>query len=227
MSQNKQLNIISYNLKYHRANRELSGLVESYDADILCIQECFADSLPRTISHMRLADKTTNGRFNLAIYYKPERLKAIKTESFVLKPSILERMYMPQTERLLVGNLYDSYSNQSITVGSFHATHHIASNYLRRVQIEAAHTKLKQLCKGNPTIMVGDYNYLLFKKRLKIFVENTGYELTKSDLPTYYFNKFLGMHFDLATSFNTDIKRISTLPRGLSDHSPILVQALV
>lgn len=224
---NRQLNIISYNLKYHRANRELAGLCESYDADILCLQECFAATLPNNISHMKLADKTTTGRFNLAIYYRPERFKSIVTESHSLEKSVIERLYMPQTDRLLVSKLADVQSGHEIIVGSFHATHHIASNYLRRKQINSAHAKLSELCGQNPAIMVGDYNYMLFKKRLKIFIENSGYQMTKSDLPTYYFHKMFKIHFDLATSINTQIKKVYTLPKGLSDHSPILVQALV
>lgn len=223
----KQLNIISYNLKYHRANRELAGLCESYDADILCLQECFAATLPQHISHMKLADKTTTGRFNLAIYYKPRRFKSIVTESHSLQKSFIEKMYMPQTDRLLVSKLQDIHSSSQIIVGSFHATHHIASNYLRRKQIQSAHNKLSELCADNPAIMVGDYNYLLFKKKLKIFIEGGGYQMTKSDLPTYYFHKMFKMHLDLTTSINTNIKKVYTLPKGLSDHSPILVQALV
>lgn len=223
----KQLNIISYNLKYHRANRELAGLCESYDADILCLQECFADSLPKTISHMVLADKTQGGRFNLAIYYRPERFRPVTTESHALKRSVIEKMYMQPTERLLVGKLHDLQSKQDIIIGSFHATHHVASNYLRRQQIQIAHEKLSELCGQNPAIMVGDYNYALFKKHLKVFIENSGYQMTKSDLPTYYFHKMMRLHFDLTTSVNTNIKRVCTLPRGLSDHAPILVQALV
>ncbi len=130
-------------------------------------------------------------------------------------------------ERLLVTKMYDRYSEQTISIGSFHATHLIASNYLRRTQIIDAHQKLSDISQGSPAIMVGDYNYPLFKKGLKVCIEQSGYEMSLSDRPTYYMTKFLRAHFDLATSINTQIERVRTLPKGISDHAPILVQVAI
>lgn len=221
------LKIISYNLKYHRANGELAGLIEAYDADMLCIQECYADQLPDRIGDLVLADKTRTGTLNLATYCRTDRLEILGTSSHMLKNSVLERLYMPQMERLLVTKLRDRISGQSLSIGSFHATHHIASNYLRRLQINSAHAKLSELSKNTPAIMVGDYNYLMFKKNLKVCIEETGYQLSMSDRPTYYMSKYLRMHFDFATSINAHIERVRTLPKGMSDHAPILVQAVI
>lgn len=221
------LKIISYNLKYHRAKNELEGLVEANGADMLCIQECYADQLPERIGGLVLADKTNTGTLNLAIYSREERLEITDTSSYMLKNSVLERLYMPQMERLLITKMRDRFSGQNLSIGSFHATHHIASNYLRRMQIQGAHAKLSELSQDSPAIMVGDYNYLMFKKNLKVCIEETGYQLSMSDRPTYYMNKYLRMHFDFATSINANIERVKTLPRGLSDHAPILVHAIV
>lgn len=222
------LKIISYNLKYHRANMELSGLVERYDADILCVQECYSEQLPANISNMVLAHKTTQGRLNQAIYFRPERFQALQTESYDLKKSVLERALVSQrTERLLVSEFYDNKSRQNIMIGSFHAMHLMATNYLRRMQIESAHEILTDLSKGNPAIMVGDYNYPLFKRRLKVCIESSGYKMSLSDQPTYHISKIVRGYFDLATSVNTQIERVMTLPRGRSDHAPILVHALI
>jgi endonuclease/exonuclease/phosphatase (EEP) superfamily protein YafD len=222
-----KLKIISYNLKFHRANLELAGLVERYEADILCIQECFAEQLPSSIAGLELADKTETGKFNLAIYYRPGRLDAIDTSSYILKNSLLERLYMAPMERLLITELHDNYTKQKLSIGSFHATHHVASNYLRREQIKTAHAKLSELSQNSPAIMVGDYNYLMFRKRLKVCIEETGYQMSLSDRPTYYLSKYLRVHFDLATSINTQIERVKTLPKGLSDHAPILIDAII
>lgn len=221
------LKIISYNLKYHRANKELESLVDLYDADILCVQECHADKLPDTIGNLVLGEKTLTGKFNLAIYYRKGRFFATDASSHTLKESMLERMYMPQMERLLVTKVYDRLSRQEISIGSFHATHLIATNYLRRAQITSAHNLLANISEGSPAIMVGDYNYPLFKKGLKVCVEDSGYELSLSDRPTYYMTRFFRAHFDLATCINTNIERVLTLPKGISDHAPILVQVAI
>lgn len=225
---NSNIKIISYNLKYHRANTELEQLVKDYDADILCIQECRGSKLPDSIGHLVLGDKTPNTRLNIAMYYRKGRFFITDSSSHVLKKAILEWIFMPQMERLLITKIYDRESGKEINVGSFHATSHVATNHIRRQQIRAAHQILEENCEGSPTVMVGDYNYLLFKRGLRMCIEKSGYEMTLSDRPTYYFNKYVGVRLDLATSLNAQIERIWTLPKSnLSDHAPILVQLAV
>lgn len=225
---NKNIKIISYNLKYHRAIDELEELVNTYDADILCIQECRAYKLPDTIGDLVLGDTTPNYRLNIAIYYRKNRFFISDSSSHVLKKALLEWVFMPQMERLLVTKIYDRLSGKEITVGAFHATSHVATNHIRRQQIRTAHQLLAQESNNSPTVMVGDYNYLMFKRGLKMCVEKSGYELKMSDRPTYYFNKYIGVRYDLATSMNAHIERIFALPKSnLSDHAPILVQVSV
>lgn len=226
--QNGYIKIISYNLKYHRANGELAELVASYDADILCIQECYAEQLPDQIGNLVLAEKTKNGRFHLATYYKKGRFFETESSGHILKHSLLEKLYMPQMERLLITKVYDRTSGQEVSIGSFHATHHVATNHLRRQQIKSAHKLLAESSQGAPAVMVGDYNYLLFKRRLKIRIEKSGYQMSLSDRPTYFLNKYIRARLDLATSLNTNVERVLTLPKSkLSDHAPILVQIAV
>ncbi len=223
----RKLNIISYNLKYHRASLELNGLVEKYAADVLCVQECYSEQLPNRIGGLFLAEKTRFNRLGLAIYYNPGRFHLTHSDAYPLKESVYDRLFSPAEERLLVTKPIDRQTKQEILVGSFHATHIIASNYIRRHQIKTAHEVLLELSNGSPAIMVGDYNYPLFKRGLKVFIEQTGYELTLSDKPTYYITRLVRARLDLATSVNTQIERVRTLPKGLSDHAPILVQAIV
>lgn len=223
----RQLDIISYNLKYHKANGELSELAKSYDADVICVQECYSDLLPEYIEHLRLVDKTKANRLGLAIYARKDRFVSLESNSFPLKKSFHDKLLAPAEERLLVTKLFDSESGQDILIGSFHATPLTALNHVRRKQIKAAHEKLLDIGAKCPVIMVGDYNYPVFRRGLRVCIEKTGYSLSLSDKPTYYLSRTIRGHFDLATHINIQVDRVSTLPRGLSDHAPILVQATI
>jgi endonuclease/exonuclease/phosphatase family metal-dependent hydrolase len=226
-TKSRQLSIISYNLKYHRANGELTNLVEQYGSDVLCVQECYSDLLTNYIGELKLADKTKANRLGLAIYYNEKRFEVIKTVSFPLEKAIHDRLLSPAEERLLVTKLYDKRSGQDILIGSFHAAPMSATNHIRRKQIKTAHEKLLSLGQSCPVIMVGDYNYPIFKRGLRICIEKSGYQLSLSDKPTYYMSKLIRGHFDLATYVNMQVEKVSTLPRGKSDHAPILIQATI
>lgn len=223
----QNLNIISYNLKYHRAFKELSELATSYKPDFLATQECYSELLPETIDNLKLADSTKANRLGLAIYLNPDRFELIESRSFPLKKSVYEQIILSADERLLITKVYDKHSQQNISLGSFHATPLFGSNYVRRHQIISAHQILSKIAYDSPAIMVGDYNYPLFKRGLKVCIEQTGYQLNFSDRPTYVMAKLLKAHFDLTTSINATINQVRTLPKGISDHKPILVQASI
>lgn len=222
---NNQLKIISYNLHYNRANGELADLVDAYSADILCVQECDAELLPARIGNLQLADNTKESRLAMGMYYRLDRFARVCSASYNLEQSVLEKFLVMHDERLLITDLYDYVTDQQISVGSMHAMHLMGSNALRRRQIEEAHGVLKSHADGSPAIIVGDYNYPLFKRGLKACIENTGYELSWSDRPTYYLNKYIKAgYFDIAAALDANIEKVLSLPKGLSDHTPILVQ---
>lgn len=221
----KPLNIISYNLKYHRAFNELGLLAKRYRTDLICAQECYSELLPGNIHNLELADSTKENRLGLAIYFNPKRFEVVQSSSFPLKKSFHDRVLAPAQERLLVTKLVERNTSRKIVVGSFHAACLTASNSTRRKQITEAHNILKNIGKNHPTIMVGDYNYPVFKRGLRVCIEKSGYKLNFSDRPTYVMAKLLGAHLDFTTSFNTKIDQVKTLPKGLSDHKPILIQA--
>jgi len=56
-------------------------------------------------------------------------------------------------------------------------------------------------------------------------MKDSGYALSLSDRRTYTRYKVFKGHFDFATSLGLDIESVETLPRGKSDHLPILVTA--
>ncbi len=224
-SDRRVVKIISYNLRKHSASGELVDLCERYDLDVLCLQELDTQDMRASIGDLQLADSTTRNRLGLAIYYKKSRFDALETRTFSLKKSLHDRVLTPAHERLIGTRLYDTVEQREFIAASFHAAPLTALNSLRRHQIHSALGELWRLGPGLPTLMVGDYNYPVFKQNLSEKVTASGYDLTLSDKRTYTRYKFFRGHFDLATSVGFDIDNVETLARGTSDHMPILVTA--
>ncbi len=193
--------------------------------DLLCLQECDPSDLPDKVGHLRLRLATQENRLGLAVYYLEDRFTALDASAFSLKKSLHDRLLSPAHERLIGIQLTDNETNHNLVVGSFHAAPLTASNSLRRKQIHAAHAELLAMGEGIVTLMAGDFNYPFFTRRLTEHMKDAGYDLSLSDLRTYTRYRVFRGHFDFATSRGLDIHSVETLPRGASDHLPILVQA--
>lgn len=221
------MRVISYNLRKHRAAGELAALVDAHGADVLCLQECDTTDMPEEISGLRLAEATQRNRLGLAVYYRTNTFRAVEVRALALKKSLHDRVLKPAEERMLGVRLHDIDHGRDVLVASFHAAPLTALNSLRRHQIRTALAELQTLGEGLPTLMVGDYNYPVFKENLGQKVRAQGYELTLSDTRTYTRYRFFRGHYDFATSTGFDIAHIRTLPQGSSDHLPILITAEV
>jgi len=219
------MKVISYNLNKHKAAHELDELVEAHGADILCLQEADTEGLPSEVAGLRLAEATVRNRLGLAVYHRENTYTALEIRSMSLKKSLHDRVLKPAEERMLGVRLRDIDHGREFIVASFHAAPLTALNSLRRKQIHAALEELSALGAGLPILMVGDYNYPVFKENLGQKVRDAGYELTLSDVRTYTRYKFFRGHYDFATSVGFTIDSITTLPQGRSDHLPILITA--
>ena len=219
------MKVISYNLNKHKAVRELDALVESTEADILCLQEAVSEALPAEISGLHLVEATARNRLGLAVYLRRNTFVPLEVRTLALKKSLHDMVLKPAEERMLAVRLRDIDLGREIIVASFHAAPLTALNSLRRKQITAALQELASLGENLPILMVGDYNYPVFKENLGQKVRDAGYELSLSDARTYTRYKFFRGHYDFATSVGFDIDTITTLPQGRSDHLPILVTA--
>ncbi len=217
------MKVISYNLRKHRAATELVALVSQHEPDILCLQECDVQGLPERIGDLVLADATQGNRLGLALYYRTNTFRLQQIRAIELKKSLHDRMLKPAHERVLGARLLDIDNGRELIVASFHAAPLTALNSLRRHQIRAALSALAELGEGLPQLMVGDYNYPVFKENLGQAVRNHGYALTLSDDHTYTRYRVFRGHYDFATSVGFEVDAITTLPQGSSDHRPILV----
>ena len=221
------MKVISYNLRKHRAAGELAELVEKHAPDALCLQECDVTALPERIDGLVLADATQGNRLGLALYYRENTFRLHSIRAFELKKSLHDRMLKPAHERLLGVRLADIDDGREFIVASFHAAPLTALNSLRRTQIRKALTQLESMGPGLPVLMVGDYNYPVFKENLGQTVRDHGYTLTLSDERTYTRYRVFKGHYDFATSDGFTIDGIQTLPQRSSDHRPILISAAI
>ncbi|WP_309064534.1 endonuclease/exonuclease/phosphatase family protein [Microbacterium sp.] len=216
---------ISYNLRKHRAAPELAALVSEHDPDILCLQECDTRSLPDAVGGLALVEATKGNRLGLALYVRRNTFHVEQVRTIGLKKSLHDRLLKPAHERVLGARLRDIDAGRNLVVASFHAAPLTALNSLRRNQIRAALDELESIGPGLPILMVGDYNYPVFKENLGQTVRDHGYSLTLSDDHTYTRYRVFRGHYDFATSVRFHIDSIRTLPQGTSDHRPILVTA--
>jgi endonuclease/exonuclease/phosphatase family metal-dependent hydrolase len=221
------MKVISYNLRKHRAVGELAALETRHTPDVMCLQECDTSAMPDVIGGLKLADSTARNRLGLAVYYRENTYRLEDVRSLALKKSLHDRVLKPAEERMLGVRLHDIDENRDFIIASFHAAPLTALNSLRRHQIRTALTELQQLGEGLPVLMVGDYNYPVFKENLSQKVREHGYELNLSDARTYTRYRFFRGHYDFATSVGLTIDRVRTLPQGLSDHLPIIVTATI
>lgn len=219
------MRILSYNLRKHRAAHELADLAERNRLDVLCLQEAEAAQLPMRVGHLRLAHATANNRLGLAVYVCSDRFEVTQSRTFELKASLHDRLFAPANERLVGVRLTDLAHDRSLIAASFHAAPLTALNALRRHQIRTAHRSLATLGDGVPQLMVGDFNYPVFQRKLVTHLCAAGYELSRSDRRTYTRYGVIRGHFDFATSMGFDVRGVRTLARGMSDHLPILVDA--
>jgi len=218
------MKVISYNLRKHRAATELAELVETHDPDVLCLQECMTTDLPERLGTLQLAEATRGNRLGLAVYTSPATYRVEEARTVGLKKSLHDRVLKPAHERVLGVRLHDIDAGRKLVVASFHAAPLTALNSLRRHQIRAALDELATLGEGLPILMVGDYNYPVFKEHLSQNLSRHGYAMTMSDDHTYTRYRVFRGHYDFATSTGFNIKRLQTLPQRSSDHRPVVVE---
>ncbi len=217
------INIISYNLYHNNASKDLAHLAEEYSVDIFCLQEADSSELPEKIGNLKIAGSTDKNRLDLVIYYNPTKFRLVGTKAFVLERSAHDLIMSPSNQRLLAAKLISKDSDKPLVIASFHGAPLTDINRKRKRQIREAHTVLREFGGDDPTIMTGDYNYPFFKKNLEKVIGLQGYEMALSDKFTYA--RALPGRYDFVTYSDAIVTDVLTLPKGLSDHRPILIKA--
>lgn len=195
--------------------------------DVLCLQECDTLRLPETVGPLVLAAATQRNRLGLALYYRPERLHAHGHELRPLRRSLHDRFLAPAHERLLAVRFEDLHDDGALlTLASIHAAPLSATNAVRRHQITEALGSIRDTAHATSMLVVGDFNYPWFASSLTRRLSKKGFQVSRSDLPTYVGKRFRG-HLDFAISEGMEILSVRTLRQAASDHLPVLVESRV
>lgn len=221
------LRIGSYNLWKNNASHELEDLVSAHALDVLCLQEADSAKLPEAIGPLHRSAVTERNRLGLAIYHRADEFSVTDSSTFTLPKSFHDHLMSPGEDRLLAVKLHDTRDDSELVIASFHAAPLTTVNSARRRQIKLAHGFLAGWAPELPMIMVGDYNYPWFRQGLARRMVSTGHEITFSDSHTYRRYRYIRGHFDFVTSLKVTIDSVASLPKGASDHMPILVRASV
>ena len=215
--------LISYNLWQSRAQRELAGLIDAHEPDLLCLQEVAASHLPQRLGSLRLASATGTNHYRVALYVRDDRFEIVNAASFRLFRSLHDRLLGYTGERLAAARLRDRVTGDDLVVGSLHATPLTDPNTSRLRQVSDAHRHLRRLGHRLPVVMAGDFNYPILTSTLRLHVWSQGFRLARSRTGTYqnHNRKYLKGSFDLATTSRLTVDEIVTLPQKASDHKPI------
>jgi exodeoxyribonuclease III len=222
-SAQREIRVLSYNLWHGRAQGELATLIESVDPDVMCLQETRATTLPRRIGGMELAATTSRNRLGVAIYVKASRFAIESGQTFQLSISRHDRLVGGTDHRLAAARVRDLVSGRRLALGSFHATPFTDSNAARRRQVDDAHSALRSMSPGIPSLMAGDYNHPILLFMLRRHVKRRGYALARTATSTFHRDgSVMRGKFDLATVSQLTVTSAVALPQGASDHTPVL-----
>jgi exodeoxyribonuclease-3 len=219
----QSMSLISYNLWQSRAQRELPGLIDTYQPDLLCLQEVAGRQLPAHLGPLRLASATGTNFYRVALYVRDDRFEIVRASSFRLFRSLHDRLLGYTGERLAAARLRDLANDRDIVVGSVHTTPLTDPNSSRLRQVTDAHRHLRAFGRGLPIVMAGDFNYPILTSTLRLHAWSQGFRVARSATGTYqsHTRRYLKGSFDLATTSGFRVDEIVTLPQKASDHKPI------
>ncbi|GGF27954.1 endonuclease/exonuclease/phosphatase family protein [Subtercola lobariae] len=217
------LKVLSYNLWQGRAQRELESLVTTHSPDVLCLQEAHSSSLPTRLGNLTLASGTTGNRLAVALYARSDRFTVEAAAKIKLSISRHDRLVGGTEHRLVTARVHDRQTGRRLVLGSFHGTPFTDSNAFRRLQVDDAHEALRKLGPSLPAVMAGDYNHPILLSMLRRHLKRRGFTVARTSTSTYNKNRSLVRgKFDLATASGLDVSGADVLPRGASDHRPVL-----
>ena len=239
------LRVISYNLWWHKAYKEVDRLAADEGVDLICLQECYPSGLKQHVGKLRLAgaerymhqlplvhrgkrNKVTGaalqGDVGMALYYNPKHLKLEDITSLPLTLPWQERNggRIMQIAHFKVGS-------QSLLVVNVHLSALLAPNRARRKQLQEILQQVEAYRVTTSTIVMGDFNYPIAPKGLRKLMEDEGFAEcgAHKPAPTHISRLVKGKFDRIFISSDLREQDYAILPFGVSDHAPIVATILV
>ncbi len=231
-----KFSVLTYNLLYHRAAKQLKEVFWEHGPDLLFFQEMItSDHELKLIEKMgyRLADFSNSfirsGQiFGVATFYNPKIFKAVSSRSFDLPYGFFEALLfllkkgeVPRT--VLETQLELKESKKKITIYNIHLSA-VAMNTVRQRQILNTFRELK-LEKKTPVIIAGDFNYPYNRRDFEELIKEYNLkEATRNLSFTSNFLKLSPLKLKLDYILYKNLMLIETqrVNIKLSDHYPII-----
>ncbi len=229
--------VLTYNLLYNRATKQLKKVLAACKPDLIFFQEMITGEEDLKLienTGYKLADfsnsfiRRSGQIFGVATFYNPKVFKAIRSRSFDLPAGILEALIfilrkgeVPRT--VLETEFVFKDSRKKLFAYNIHLSA-AAMNTVRQKQIVNTFHELK-LNKKNPTIIAGDFNYP-YKRRdfQELINQHNLKEATKNLSFTSHFFKIRPFKLKLDYILYKNLLSLETrrIDIKLSDHYPIL-----
>ncbi len=251
--------ILTYNLLYNKAISRLSEIINDYSPDIICLQEIDTENIhnnPIIKLNYQLANYahcfvSANKIYGVATFYKPTIFRLLRSKPIPLSRSVYEiftlilHFFNRRPRQTVLKNIFiEKNTNTKIVIYNTHLSA-ISLNRLRLKQL--ASIDFNGLDKQIPTIICGDFNFPVERKKLeKIMHQYNLKEATTSiDYTLVYPSQKKDSHYGwlpylitkLIKFFYTDklkldyifyrgLKHLNTkrLNIRLSDHYPLIAQ---
>lgn len=231
-----QFSVLTYNLLYNRATKQLKDVLAACQPDLIFFQEMItSDDYLHLIEDAgyRLADfsnsfiRRSGQIFGVATFYNAKVFKAVRSRSFDLPAGILEALIfilrkgeIPRT--VLETEFVFKANKKKLVAYNIHLSA-AAMNSVRQRQIVNTFRELK-LDKKNPVIIAGDFNYPYKRKDFQDLINQHNLkEATKNLSFTSHFLKIRPFKLKLDYILYKNLLPVETkrIDIKLSDHYPI------
>ncbi len=251
-----QFTVLTYNTLLNDAQKELRSIFHFYKPDIVCLQE--VDTSPDNIKSIErlgyfLADYSNGfikfGKvFGVVTFYKKTRFAFVSSKSITLPRGLGEaiafvlRVFKTQKkDRTVLKTIFKTFDGNQVVVYNIHLSAH-GTNGIRIKQLEKT-LKDIHIDTKKPTILVGDFNYPIGRKKLEELMQVNGFAEATAAIPFTYDGKLIHYAFlekilmriiqfvfgklyklDYCFFKNCNVISAFKINAYYSDHFPILVR---